>query len=111
LPLLKFQPSYVREYIEGEVHPISGHEGPEGKYRYSSTLSLTSALDGNRWLTPGPGRFTPRKQTRYQPYRRLGEPQGWSGRVQTISPPPAFDSRTVQPRASSCTDYVREYLL
>ena len=28
---------------------------------YSSTLSLTSALDGVWWLTPRLGRFTPRK--------------------------------------------------
>jgi len=27
---------------------------------YSSTLSLTSALDGGWWSTPCPGRFTPR---------------------------------------------------
>ena len=26
---------------------------------YSSTLSLTSALDGGGWSTPRPGRFTP----------------------------------------------------
>jgi hypothetical protein len=30
---------------KGTVHPITGHEGPEGEYRYSFTLSLTSALD------------------------------------------------------------------
>ena len=29
--------------------------------RYSSTLSLTSALDGGGWSTPHPGRFTPGK--------------------------------------------------
>jgi len=29
----------------GEVHHRTGHEGPEGEERYSSTLSLTSALD------------------------------------------------------------------
>jgi len=28
------------------VHPITGHEVPEGEWRYSSTLPLTSALDG-----------------------------------------------------------------
>jgi hypothetical protein len=28
---------------------------------YSSTLSLTSALDGGGWSTPRPGRFTPGK--------------------------------------------------
>ena len=30
----------------GKVHPITGHEDPEGEQRYSSTLSLTSALEG-----------------------------------------------------------------
>jgi len=29
--------------IKGKGHPITGHEGPEVKYRYRSTLSLTSA--------------------------------------------------------------------
>jgi hypothetical protein len=29
--------------------------------RYSSTLSLTSVLDGCGWLMPRPGCFTPRK--------------------------------------------------
>jgi len=28
------------------IHPMTGHESLEGEYRYSSTLSLTSALDG-----------------------------------------------------------------
>jgi len=28
-----------------DVHPWTGHEGPEGEWRYSSTLPLTSALD------------------------------------------------------------------
>ena len=27
-------------------HPITAHEGPEVEWKYSSTLSLTSALDG-----------------------------------------------------------------
>ena len=36
-----------------------GHKGPEGDYRYSCTLSLTSALDGGGWTSPRPGPFTP----------------------------------------------------
>ena len=48
---------------KGIVHPTTGHEGPKGEYRYSSILSLTSALDGGRWSTPRPGRFTPGKDT------------------------------------------------
>ena len=31
---------------KGKDHPRTGHEGPEGEQMYSSTLSLTSALDG-----------------------------------------------------------------
>ena len=30
----------------GKFHHITGHEGPEVEQKYSSTLSLTSALDG-----------------------------------------------------------------
>jgi hypothetical protein len=38
-------------------------------------------------------------------YRRLGGPQGRSGRLRKISPPPGFDPRTVQPIASRYTDF------
>jgi len=31
--------------------------------KYSSTVSLTSALDEGGWSTPRPGRFNPRKET------------------------------------------------
>ena len=71
---------------------------------YSSTLSLTSALDGSGWLAPRPGRFIPAKETRYPLYRRLGGLQGRSGRVRKISTPPELDPRTVQPVANHCTD-------
>jgi len=46
----------------------------------------------------------PPGKTRYQLHRRLGGPQGWSGRVRNISPSTGFDSRTVQPVASRCAD-------
>jgi hypothetical protein len=72
---------------------------------YSSTLSLTPALDEGGWSTPRPGRFTPRKETQYPLYRRLGGPQGRCGRVRKISPPPVFDPWTFQPVASHYTDY------
>jgi hypothetical protein len=32
--------------VKPKVQPRTGHEGPQGEWRYSSTLSLTSALDG-----------------------------------------------------------------
>jgi hypothetical protein len=45
--------------VKGKGHPRTGHEGPEREQRYSSTLSLTSALDEGGWLTSRPGHFTP----------------------------------------------------
>ena len=47
----------------------------------------------------------PLGKTQYPLYRRLGGPQGRSGRVRKISPPPGFDPRTAQPVASRYTDY------
>jgi len=52
-----------------------------------------------------PAALYPSGKTRYPLYRRLGGPQGLSGQVQKISPPPVFDPRTVQPVASRYTDY------
>jgi hypothetical protein len=37
------------------------HEGVLGEWKYSSTHSLTSALDGGEWSASRPSRFTPRK--------------------------------------------------
>jgi hypothetical protein len=39
------------------------HEGVSGEWRYSSTQSLSSALDGGEWSTSRPGRFTLRGRT------------------------------------------------
>jgi hypothetical protein len=41
---------------------------------------------------------------RYPLYMRLGRPQGRSGRVLKILPPPGFDPRTVQLVVSRYTD-------
>ena len=89
---------------KGIVHPRTGHSGPQGEYKYSAILYLIFALDESGWSKPLPGCFTHRKETRYPLYRRSGGPQGRSGRVRKISPPPGFDPRTVQPVASRCTD-------
>jgi hypothetical protein len=47
----------------------------------------------------------PQEKTQYPLYRRLGDPQGWSGLVQKISPWPGFDPWTVQPVASRYIDW------
>jgi len=46
----------------------------------------------------------PPGKTLYPLYRRLGGPQGRSGRMRKISTGQGFDSRTVQPVASRYTD-------
>jgi len=50
---------------KGKIHPRTGHKDPEGEYMYSSTFSLTSALDVGRWSSPCCGHFTPRKDPTY----------------------------------------------
>jgi len=31
----------MQNMLKGTAHPVTGHEGQEGEYRYSSTFSLT----------------------------------------------------------------------
>jgi hypothetical protein len=57
---------------------------------YSSTLPLTSALDGVGGQRHAQAALPPGK-ARYPLYRRLGGPQGRSGRVRKMSTPPGFN--------------------
>jgi hypothetical protein len=93
---------------KSKFRPVTGCEKPEGELKYSCTLPLNSGLDGGGWSTPRPGRLTPRKETCYSLYRRLGGPQGHSGRVQKIFSPPAFDPDTA---ACGSTDYAKTELM
>jgi len=47
----------------------------------------------------------PPGKNRHPFYRRLGGPQGRTGRVLKISPPTGFDPRIIQPVASRYTDW------
>jgi len=64
---------------------------------------MTTALEGGEGSASRPGLSLPPGKTRYPLYRRLDGPQGRSGQVPKISPPPGFDPRTVQPVASRYT--------
>ena len=55
----KSKVTYLWWYDKGKVLSRTGREGPEGEWKYSSTLSLTSVLDGGGWLTPRFSRFSP----------------------------------------------------
>jgi len=63
---------------------------------------LTSALEGGEGSASRPRHTLPPGKTRYPLYRRLGGPQGRSGQVRKISPPPEFDPRIVQPVGRQC---------
>jgi len=61
---------------------------------------MTAALEGDEWSAARPGRTLYPGKTRYLLYRRLGGPQGWSGRAENLVPT-GIRSRTVQPVAQS----------
>ena len=65
---------------------------------------MTTALEGGEWSAARPGRTLPPGKTRYQFYRRLGGPQGRSGRTENLVPT-GIRSRTVQPVVSHYTNW------
>ena len=64
---------------------------------------MTAALEGGEWSAARPGRTLSPGKTRYSLYRRLGGPQGWSGRAENLVPT-RIRSRSVQHVASRYTD-------
>ena len=61
---------------------------------------MTAALEGGEWSAARSGRTLPPGKTQYPLYRRLGEPQGRSGRPENLVPTGIW-SRTVQLVAQS----------
>jgi len=61
---------------------------------------MTAALEGGEWSAARPGRTLLPVKTRYPFYRRLGGPQGRSGRAENLVPT-GIRSRTVQPVVSN----------
>jgi hypothetical protein len=80
IPLLSVEPNYADK---SKFHPRIRHGGPERAQRYTSILSVTSALYGGGWSTPRPGRFTPGKGTRY-PFAPTGI-RSWDCRARSQS--------------------------
>jgi len=88
---------------KGKIQSRTGHESPEGKQRYSSTLSLTSALEGTVFSAlPQPLYQRERHSTLFIG-RWVGHRASQNG-CGKFNLPPGFDLRTVQPVASSYTD-------
>ena len=95
-----------RTECNGNVHPRTDHKGPEMEQRYSSTLSLTSALDSVGWSKLRPVAFTPGEEP-VPIVQEAGWAPGpvWTGVKNLAPPPPGFDPCTVQPVESRYTDY------
>jgi hypothetical protein len=69
---------------------------------------LFHARGTRRWVSGqghAPAALYPRGKTRYPLYRRLGGPQGRSGRVREISYSPGFDPGPSSPQFSRYTDW------
>jgi len=79
----------------------TAHRGSRGV----PLLFLDHGTRRGEGLASRPGSSLPPVKTRYALYRRLVGPQGRSGQVRKISPPPGFDPRTVQSVASRYTDW------
>jgi len=69
---------------------------------------MTAALEGGEWSAARPGRTLPPGKTRYPFYRRLGGPQGRSGRAENLVPT-GIRFRTVQPIVSRYTDWATRH--
>ena len=57
---------------------------------------MTAALEVGEWSAARPGHTLPQGKTRFPFYRRLGGPQGRSGRAVNLVPT-GIQPRTVQP--------------
>ena len=64
---------------------------------------MNTALEGVSGQQHTPAELYPSGKTRYLLYRRLGGPQGRSGRAENLALP-GFDSPAVQPAVSHYTD-------
>jgi hypothetical protein len=87
----------------GKVQPRTSHEGPEGEYRYSSTLSLTSTL--MRWTvndTPRP--LYPRERNPVPIVQEAGWTSGpvWTG-AENLAPTGIRSLDCPTPRESPST--------
>ena len=92
-------------YGKGKIYTRTCNEDAEAEKRYSSTLSLTLALDGVGGQRHVPTVLLSRKRPgNHYAWRWVG-PTADVELVQEISPPPGFEPRTVQPVASRHTDW------
>ena len=69
------------------MFPLQARLWPRGWVEVYLFTSKTTALEGGKWSAALPGCTLPPGRTRYPLYRRLGGPQGQSGRAENHAPP------------------------
>ena len=89
---------------KSKFNPITCYGDTKGKWTYSSTLSVTSALNGVGGLRHTPADL-PLGMTRYPMHRRLSGAQNWHESVRKISSSPRSDTRAVQTVANRYIDW------
>jgi hypothetical protein len=82
---------------KGKGHPRTVHEGPVWVWRYSSAISLTSALDWSGWSTPRPDRLTLGKRPGTHFIKCWVGPRAGLDVCEKSRPSPGFDPRTFRP--------------
>jgi hypothetical protein len=95
---------------KAKVHFVTHHEGQTGEWMYSSTVSLTSALDWgvggqcHPLLLPRPIYTRKRNQVHFVQEAVLAPGPVWRG-AKNFAPPPGFDLWTFHSEASRYTSY------
>jgi hypothetical protein len=94
----------VQLVSKGKVQSRTGHEGREGGLKYSSILSLTSAIDGVSGQRQAPAALPHGKKPSTNFIGGWVGPRAGVDVCGKFRPPPGFYHRTVQPVASRYTD-------
>jgi hypothetical protein len=87
-PLWELQIVHLNQFVyilKKVVSPLQARMWPRGWVEVWPYSSMTAALEGGKWSAAHPGRALPPGKTRCPLYRRLGGPQGRSGRTENLS--------------------------
>ena len=82
---LKVKPA-IKPCQSGKAFPLPAHLWPRGWVDVLLYSSTTPALEEGEGSAARPSRSLPPGKTRYPLYRRLGGPQGRSGRGESLAP-------------------------
>jgi len=88
------------------IHAGTYHKGPEGKWRYISTLSLTFVIHQGGRSMPCPSCFSPGGRYFVPTIKETGEHQDQPGWLHKISPPSGYHIQTTNPAANYYNSYV-----